>query len=238
METKKRSSIVVGVILIVLGVFIIGGQVLRLFDFSFQTWPFYIIGTGLFLLVLGAITGTPDLAVPACIVGGIGGILFWQANTNLPNAWASWSYVWALIPGFVALGMLLAKIMGAKKRYSWKEIIDTFLISLIMFTIFYAIFGSMFNHIPELLKKYWPLLLVVGGVVIFIRGFIKPKKAQVAAPPEMPAAAPATVIDANPSAEAKPIKATDEAVKTAEIIAEFAEEKAKKTKSRKAAKGE
>lgn len=238
METKKRSSIVVGIILILLGVFLIGGQVLKLLTFDFQTWPFYIIGSGLFLLVLGAITSTPDLAVPACIVGGIGGILFWQANTSMPNPWASWTYAWALIPGFVAVGMLLARLMGEKKRYSWKEIIDTLLVSLIMFTVFYAIFGSMFQHIPDVLKKYWPLLLVVAGVVIFIRGFIKPRKAPVAAPPEMPATPAAPVIDAEPVAKVASVEAVDEQAKTAEIIAEIAEEKAKKSKARKPAKGE
>ena len=41
------------------------------------------------------LTGQPGMLVPACIVGGIGGMLYWQ---NLTGDWASWSYSWSLIP--------------------------------------------------------------------------------------------------------------------------------------------
>ena len=63
------------------------------------------------LLVIGLLTRTPEMAIPASIVAGIGGIL-WVQNTY--NNWGTWSYSWALIPGFVGVGILLSGLLGGR----------------------------------------------------------------------------------------------------------------------------
>ena len=103
---EKRSSIVGGLILIGVGTMFL---LLQLFpsladqiDLARQ-WPLVIVTVGgVFLLT--AVLGTPPLAIPGSIIGGIGGILYYQ---NLTGDWASWAYVWALIPGFVGVGIIL-----------------------------------------------------------------------------------------------------------------------------------
>jgi hypothetical protein len=93
----KRSSIVVGTILILVGILFLLVQffpgLAASLDISTQ-WPLIIVGVG-GLLILSAFLGTPKLAIPGSIVTGIGGILYVQ---NLTGAWDSWAYVWALIP--------------------------------------------------------------------------------------------------------------------------------------------
>jgi hypothetical protein len=195
MDTKKRTSLVGGIILILLGVIFAVTQIVHI-EVG-QSWPFYIIGAGVLLFVLGAFLGVPDMAIPACIIAGIGGILYWQASqvAAIPNIYASWAYTWALIPGFVGIGMALAALMGAHKRYPIFEIINTILTSLVLFSIFFAIFAPMFGHMTGLLGKYyqyWPLLLVVAGVLVLIRAFIHPHRhartetITKVAPPAMP----------------------------------------------------
>ena len=88
------------------------GQVLPDFmpDFwEIFSWPWIVIGIGLFLFVLGAAVGEPGMAVPATIVSGLGGILAYQWYTG---DWQSWSYIWALIPGFVGIGIVLMSLLG------------------------------------------------------------------------------------------------------------------------------
>ena len=65
-----------------------------------MSWPLIVVAVGAGLLVLGLLVGAPEMAIPAVIVGGIGGILYYQ---NLSGNWASWSYLWTLIPGFSGL---------------------------------------------------------------------------------------------------------------------------------------
>jgi len=101
-------------------------------------------------------------AVPATIVGGIGGILAYQWFTG---NFESWSYLWALIPGFVGLGIMLMSLMGGGG--SVKDGASLLFISFILL----AIFGSFFGAIG-LAGQYWPVLLIALGVVLMVRSFI------------------------------------------------------------------
>ncbi|MEZ4590341.1 MAG: hypothetical protein R3D55_04265 [Chloroflexota bacterium] len=154
----KHSSIIVGTILIVVGIVFLLVQFIpglaASLDISAQ-WPLIIVAVG-GLLLLSAFLGTPALAIPGSIVSGIGGILYVQ---NLTGAWASWSYVWALIPGFVGIGLLLAGLLGHERRKSWREGSRLILISGVMFLIF----GAVFNGLGGV-GRYWPVLLIGLGL--------------------------------------------------------------------------
>ena len=165
MDKKRRTSIVGGSLLILVGGLLFAGQVFPEYmpDFwEIISWPWFIIGIGLFLFALGAAIGEPGLAVPATIVGGIGGILAYQWFTG---NFESWSYLWALIPGFVGLGIMLMSLMGGGG--SVKDGATLLFISFILL----AIFGSFFGAIG-LAGQYWPVLLIALGVVLMVRSFI------------------------------------------------------------------
>jgi hypothetical protein len=123
-----------------------------------------VIGVGLLLLILGILTGSPGMAVPACIVGGIGCILYYQ---NATGNWTSWAYAWTLIPGFVGLGTILARLLGDPAPASWRSGFGMILTSLVLFAIFASIFGGW-----DLFGPYWPLLLVLLGLWILVQAFL------------------------------------------------------------------
>ncbi|WP_420631483.1 LiaI-LiaF-like domain-containing protein [Candidatus Leptofilum sp.] len=154
----KQSSIIIGTILIVVGVLFLLAQlfpgIAPNFDMS-QQWPLIVVAVGV-LLLLSALFGTPELAIPGSIVTGIGSILYVQ---NLTNAWSSWSYVWALIPGFVGIGLLVAGTLGHERRRSWREGSRLILISSVLFIIF----GAFFTGFGDI-GRYWPLLLIGLGL--------------------------------------------------------------------------
>ncbi len=165
MERSRRSALGVGILLIVLGLFLLARQIFPEFLgwHGPLIWPMSVIGFGVFLLLLGLVTGNPGLAVPGCIVGGIGALLYWQ---NLTDRWDSWAYVWTLIPGFAGVGSVIEGLLTGRLQKvtggGW-----TILISLVLFAIFSSLLGG-----PQLLGVFWPVLLILLGLIALARYFI------------------------------------------------------------------
>ena len=168
MDQGRRTGLVAGLVMILIGVWFLAVQVIpALRGFGFH-WPLIIIGVGVFLFLLGLVTRSPALSIPAFIVGGIGGLLYWQFMTG---RWGSWNYAWALIPGFVGLGMIVAGLLGEKRSEMLRGGVTLLVISLILFAVFAAFLGNTFG-----LGQYWPILLVVLGVFLLVQPFLFRKR--------------------------------------------------------------
>ena len=165
MDRRRRSSLATGLVLILIGALIFATQLVPGWESWFQ-WPLFIVGIGAVLLVIGLLTRVPGLAVPACIVGGIGGLLYYQ---NVTGDWDSWAYAWALIPGFVGVGIIVAGILGGRFRKPLREGGQLILISLVLFLAFGSFLG-MIGLGP--LGQYWPVLLIALGVLILFNRLI------------------------------------------------------------------
>lgn len=168
MNKSQRASLTLGVILVVLGALFIAANMvpsLKVFLNEANSWPLIIEAVAAGLLILGLVINVPDMAVPAMIVAGIGGIFWWQNSTG---DWASWAYMWALIPGFVGVGMLLAKLLGGNERYSAGDALSSISSSLVLFVIFGAIFNGF-----SWLGPYWPILLIAAGLLMAFRSFFR-----------------------------------------------------------------
>jgi hypothetical protein len=167
MDQRSRSALVVGTILILLGVFFLA---MRIVPGILDTlsWPFIVIGVGVLFFVLALATWTPGLAIPAFIIGGIGGILYWQ---NLTGAWWTWSFVWALIPGFVGVGVAVNELLEGKPLKALVEGGWPIAISLLLFFLF----GSFFGALPWL-GSWWAVILIAIGVLVILKPLIRKKK--------------------------------------------------------------
>lgn len=158
---RKQSPIVGGLILIVVGVLFLTLQAFPdladQFDLTVY-WPFFLVGIG-GLFLLGAMAGSAPLAVPGTIVGGIGLLLAYQ---NATGNWASWSYVWTLIPGLVGLGLLLANLLDREQSAFSVAGARLMIVSLVLFLIVGGIFGA--------LGSFWPVLLIIVGGFLFLHG--------------------------------------------------------------------
>ncbi len=155
---QNRGSIIGGLILILVGALFLLLQAFpelaAQLDPELQ-WPLIIVAVGLFFIV-GAVLGAASLAVPGAIIGGIGGLLYYQ---NLSGNWSSWAYAWALIPGFVGLGLILMGLLDRQKRSSIRDGVRLIFISLILFAIFGGFLGGFYG-----LRQFWPLLLILAGI--------------------------------------------------------------------------
>jgi hypothetical protein len=189
MDTRTRSAAVGGVLLILLGAMLLLVQInpaWRGWLGLEWSWPLIVVAVGVGLFFLGLITGAPAMAIPACIVAGIGGILYWQ---NLTGNWLSWSYAWALIPGFVGVGMILAALLGEGGWSQAGKGAESILVSLVLFLIFGSLFGGLWA-----LGPYWPALLILVGAVQLVRRVLAPypQAAMEAATPLIPPPSPAS----------------------------------------------
>ncbi|MFO7944456.1 MAG: hypothetical protein R6U51_09200 [Anaerolineales bacterium] len=167
MNKEKRTNIAGGIILVLVGAALLAVQILPGVFIQFS-WPWIVIIVGLFLFGLGAAIGEPGMVVPACIVGGIGGILYYQ---NLTGNWESWSFVWSLILGFVGVGIILMNLLSGEGGNAFREGGFLVLISLTLFAVFGSFFGAL-----GLVGDYWPVLLILLGVLVLLRPLLIPKK--------------------------------------------------------------
>ncbi len=168
MNTRRRSEIAMGALLILAGGWMLlvnlVPDVKTLFGPWLQ-WPLsmILIGGGMFLF--GLVTLNFGLFVPACILAVLGGIFYWQQQADV----ASWSYAWTLIIGAVGLGITLEGVFSGKREKLLSGL-NTMLVSAVLF----AIFGTLLGRV-NILGPYWPLLLIGLGLILLLQAFW-PKK--------------------------------------------------------------
>lgn len=167
MDQRSRSAVVVGSLLIVLGVFFLVTRVVPGFFETFS-WPFVVIGVGVIFLVVALVTWTPGLAVPACIIGGLGGLLYWM---NATGEWWRWSYSWALIPAFVGVGVAANELLEGRPMRALVEGGWPVLIGLLLFFLFGSFFGAISWRGP-----WWAIVLIAIGALILLRPLVRQRK--------------------------------------------------------------
>lgn len=159
MNKSRNGLLIPGIILLLLGLFLLAMQINPSLARQLNmvlSWPFIIIGVGGVFFLAGLIYRTSGFTIPGCVIGGIGGILYYQNQTG---NWESWAYIWALIPGFVGVGILLGELLEGKGiaaiRDSW--------VLLLISTLLFAIFGSFLGNIAFSGILLPAALIIFGG---------------------------------------------------------------------------
>ena len=171
-EAPHRSSLVLGILLVVGGAFFLFSQFFNVTLWQ-SSWPLFLIVPGLVVFVGGLAMGKEGL--PLTIIGSIvtstGAILLFQTVTS---QWASWAYAWALVaPGSVGLGTLLHGLWTHQPNLvdSGKRVGT---IGLIIFAVGWVFFeqaiGLNGSANPLLSRFLGPILLIaIGGYVLWDR---------------------------------------------------------------------
>ena len=168
---QNRTNLFLGILLILVGGWLVLTRqvpaVQNWIDENFTfTWPMWTIGAGFVVLLIGLLTGSPGMAVPASIIAGIGGILYYQEQTG---DYSAWSYMWTLIPGFVGVGTILTGLLGEHTRRNLEHGLNLIVISSVLFLVFGTFFGGL-----SILGDYgMAVILILLGVYVLIRGFAR-----------------------------------------------------------------
>ena len=169
MNKKGRSQLALGVILILLGAWFLADKSIPAFHSFFDKyteWPVNMLLIGGVIFILGLVLGQPGMSVPAAIVAGLGGIFYYQDATG---NFASWSYMWALIPGFIGVGTIIAGLLGENTAQNLKHGLNMVVISAVLFLVFSSFFGGW-----ELLGNYGPsILLILLGLWVLGSGLFR-----------------------------------------------------------------
>ena len=162
MENKR--GMIVGLMFILLGGFFLATELMPDI-FGGLSYPYIIIGIGGAFLLSALLTRTGGLAVPACVIGGIGAILYYQ---ELTQDWASWSYIWTLIPGFVGVGVIFAGLLTRNRPHFDSGGLILIAISALGFVIFGGMFGLPFD-----VSTLWPIFLIGIGFITLISAIFR-----------------------------------------------------------------
>ena len=163
---RNRTQLALGIILVLLGIWFVAERqvpALHTWAASYMEYPLNVVAAGGAIALIGLLVGAPGMMVPAAIVAGIGGILYYQ---EMYEDYASWSYMWTLIPGFVGVGSIVAGLLS-RSRSQVSSGMSTIVTSAVLFIIFAAIFGRL-----DLLGPYFPAaVLILVGFWFLVRGF-------------------------------------------------------------------
>jgi len=165
------GAAILGALLIVLGLIFLAGQYLN-FDIGTFGWPFYVIGPGLALVLLGLTQRNGSgLTIGGSVITLVGVLLFYQ---NVTDHWESWAYAWALVaPGGSGLGMLLygtrARNAAMARAGLWQVIIALAMFAA-GFVFFEGIIGISGRSFP-LPDWVMPAVVILLGLLLLLRGF-------------------------------------------------------------------
>ena len=168
MREARGSGLVVGVILVLAGVALLAARLvpgLEQWVLSTVGWPLLIVGFGGILLLAGLLSRMSGMITGGCVIAGIGGILYYQ---NYSGDWSSWAYAWTLLPGFSGIGMIIAGLVEGAFGRSLRAGLWQILTSALLFLIFASFLGG-----PSLLGIYWPVLVILLGVIMLLRPAIR-----------------------------------------------------------------
>ena len=169
MNNRGRTQLALGVILILLGAWFLADKSVPAFHALFNRYTEFplnmiLIGGGIF--IVGLVLGQPGMSVPAAIVAGIGGIFYYQ---EMMEDYASWSYMWTLIPGFVGVGSVLAGLLGDSTAHNLKRGLNLMVISAVLFLVFSSFLGGW-----KLLGNFGPaILLILLGLWVLGNGLYR-----------------------------------------------------------------
>lgn len=171
-SSSGNPGLALGAILVIVGLILFLGQVVDI-GFGDLGWPFWIIGAGVAILLVGLLLVTEQgIVVGGVVVTVVGLVLLYQEATD---HWESWAYAWALVgPAAAGFGMMLwgvrAGDRGALRSGFW-GLMGGLGFFIVGFLFFEGIIGISGRRLP--LPEWTLPAAVIGiGVVMLVRGFL------------------------------------------------------------------
>lgn len=170
---RNRLNLFMGLLLILVGGWLIVSQqvpAVQEWISENYVWQFWLFGAGAVIFLMGLVTGNPGMSVPAAIVAGIGGILYYQETQGEYGAW----YFWLLVPAFVGVGMILAGLLGERTRRNLSSGLKNIVTGVVLFLVL----GTLAGDLDILGTLGAPLLVILLGLYLLARGFMRRGKVQ------------------------------------------------------------
>jgi len=181
MDLRRSGAIVPAVILIGLGIFflLVNTNVVRVS--LGQLWPAFPLLLGAGMLLQFFIGRGRD---PGLVTGGtiflLTGVFFFLFTLRItlpalgPISWSHMEVLWPAFPTIVGIALLLQWLAGGLRDHGLL-IPVTILLIVGLGGFAFTLWGfPMFR----ILANYWPVLLIVLGVIVLARSFMRPRSSQ------------------------------------------------------------
>jgi hypothetical protein len=172
-KNRNLTGIVIGVVLVLLGIFSLFGRYFVFFNMD-TLWPFFVVAAGavFFVVMLLSDKSRGGLAVPGSILVTIGLILYVM---NLTDTWEAWSYCWALIVCASGIGIWINGQWSDQPELK-KRGFATLRTGVILFIIFGVIMEFIFS-LSGLTRwgslLLWSILLALVGLYLLVTRVLK-----------------------------------------------------------------
>ncbi len=175
-ERQPPPGVVLGALLILIGIAFLAMRYLDAFDVM-ELWPWFVIAPGAVLFVVGLILPNTGMLIGGSVTATIGLILAWQNQTGL---WATWAWIWALIPVSSGIGSLLGGLRTGDRQMRsaglWQIVIG--LAMLAVFYVFFEEFIGLSGGLVPLPEWAMPAVLIGLGLLVLLRGFFGPRETE------------------------------------------------------------
>jgi len=171
------STIAIGLILVVIGVALFGGQMLGI-GIEDIGWPFFVIAAGVAILVIGLVVADEQgMVIGGAITTTVGLVLLYQDQTG---RWASWAYAWALVgPTASGLGLALWGIRSGNARDVRNGVwgaLGGLAIFAVAFLFFEGVIGL--TGVPLALPEWvLPVAVIAIGLAVLGRAVLERREA-------------------------------------------------------------
>ncbi|HLF26207.1 MAG TPA: DUF5668 domain-containing protein [Anaerolineae bacterium] len=182
MESRRSGAIVPAIILIGIGIFflLLNTDVIRGVSIG-QLWPAFPALLGVSLLVQFFAGRMRD---PGLVTGGaiflLTGLFFFLFTLRVdipgfgPVNWGDMATLWPAFPTIVGVALLLQWLAGGLRDHA-------LLIPVTILTIVgLGGFAFTLGQFPtfRILADYWPVLLILLGILVLARSFVRPRPLQ------------------------------------------------------------
>ena len=167
MRTLETRNQRVGFALVTVGVLLL---IMQLGWSIGWLWPMFILVPGVAFLVAAILGGASvsALFVPGSVLTTLGVIFFFQ---NATDYFASWAYVWALMPTAVGVGLLLYGRRSGNPELVriGRRLAGVFALVFLVAAIFFE--GFIFNNVMNtwFFRTGLPLLAIAAGAFLLLR---------------------------------------------------------------------
>ena len=172
-HSNATPTLAFGLILVLVGAVLFAGQLAGI-GIEDIGWPFFVIATGLAILLIGLLVANEQgMVIGGTVVTTVGLVLFYQDQTG---RWESWAYAWALVgPAASGLGLALWGVRSGSisdlRNGTWGLLggLALFAVGFLFFEGVIGIGGERLA-LPEWLL---PVAVIGIGVVVLFRGMLE-----------------------------------------------------------------
>jgi len=164
MKRKSNGVLILGIILIILGLFIVLD---RFLDFYFyEDWsilPGIAALLGIFLLIRGFRSPAKGGVFAGTVLLILGVFYFLRCNYLLPILY--WNSSFPVIILAIGIGFLVLFIVKPK---DWGPLIPAVILIFIGGALFIEEWGIWYIDLWDIIRDYWPILLILIGIKIVL----------------------------------------------------------------------